>query len=544
LSFSPRLRAYYLPFLAAFVMVACFNQSFWGRFIVAIGGIEAARAPLLAATFLLLTLVFGSVLSLLNFRPVIKPLLVLLLMVTAAVSHFMDQYGVQIDKSMIQNVVETDVREARELFSWEMVLMVLLTGVLPSVLLLRTRVEYDGTLRHVAMTAAITTAALAIAVAILFIFFKSYAPAFRGHRELRFLLTPSNYIQAVNGYVRQKLSKPLSIAPLGMDAVRGADWNGQRKRAVTVIVMGETARAMNFSLNHYARKTNPLLEQQEGLINFSNVHSCGTATAVSLPCVFSVLGQEKYNDSKAHSQEGLLDVLSHAGLSVLWRNNNSGCKGVCDRVAYEDLSQPEPGNPLCNAEECFDERLLENLPAIVRASKKDMVIVLHQKGSHGPSYWKRTPPGFQRFGPVCRTNELEKCSREEITAAYDNTILYTDYLLHRTIQMLQQMADEDEVDTSMIYFSDHGESLGERNMYLHGAPYLIAPLEQRRVPMMLWLSPGFGQRFRIDQRCLAARADQQFSHDNVFHSVLGLLDIHTAVYNPKLDLFQACNRTG
>jgi lipid A ethanolaminephosphotransferase len=537
-----RLRAYYLPFVAALFMVAGFNQSFWSRFIIAIGGVAVSKIPLLIATFIFLVLVFGTVLSLLNFRPVIKPTLIFLLVVTAGVSHFMNQYGIQIDKSMVQNVIETDTREARELLSWQMACAIVLFGVLPSFILARTQVVYDKAWRHLLMTGAIGAAALAVAVVILFAFFKSYAPAFREHRELRFLLTPSNYIQAVNGYVQQKFSKPLTIAALGRDAAKGAEWAGQHKRVVTVIVMGETARAMNFSLNHYGRQTNPFLEHQEGLINFSNVQSCGTATAVSLPCVFSVLGHEKYSDSKARSQEGLLDVFSHAGFSVLWRNNNSGCKGVCDRVTYEDLSLPVAGNPLCNAEECFDERLLENLPEIIRKSDKDMVIVLHQKGSHGPSYWKRYPPEFQRFGPVCQTNDLEQCSREQITAAYDNTILYTDYLLHKTIQMLEQVSADDNADTSMLYFSDHGESLGEKNMYLHGAPYIISPPEQRQVPMMLWLSPGFSERFKIDRHCLAARADQPFSHDNVFHSLLGLLDVHTVVYNPKLDLFQPCNR--
>jgi lipid A ethanolaminephosphotransferase len=540
--FTLRLRAYYLPFVAAFFMVAGFNQSFWSRFVLAIGGVAPGKVPLLVGTFTLLVLVFGMVLSLLNFRPVIKPVLIFLLVVTAGVSHFMNQYGIQIDKAMVQNVMETDTREARELLNWQMVFAITLFGVLPSVILARTQVVYDKAWRHLAITVGLATAALAVAVVILFAFFKSYAPAFREHRELRFLLTPTNYIQAVNGYVQQKFAKPLTIAPLGRDAAKGGEWAGQHKRVVTVIVLGETARAMNFSLNHYERPTNPYMAQQQGLINFSNVQSCGTATAVSLPCVFSVLGHEKFSDSKAHSQEGLLDVFAHAGFSVLWRDNNSGCKGVCDRVAYEDLSQPVAGNPLCNAEECFDERLLENLPEIIRKSDKDMVIVLHQKGSHGPAYWKRYPPEFQRFGPVCQTNDLEQCSREQITAAYDNTILYTDYVLHKTVQMLEALSTEDKLDTSMLYFSDHGESLGERNMYLHGAPYIISPLEQRHVPMMLWLSPGFSERFRIDRQCLGARADQQFSHDNVFHSLLGLLDIHTVVYNPKLDLFQPCNR--
>jgi lipid A ethanolaminephosphotransferase len=228
----------------------------------------------------------------------------------------------------------------------------------------------------------------------------------------------------------------------------------------------------------------------------------------------------------------------------LWRDNNTGCKGTCDRVQHEDWSQPVAGEPLCNLEECFDEHLLYGLPALIRSSGKDMVIVLHQKGSHGPAYWKRYPKEFGKWGPVCTTTSLEKCSTDSIVAAYDNTILYTDHFLSRTIDLLRKSAREDGVDASLIYFSDHGESLGEKNLYLHGAPYMIAPEEQRRVPFMVWLSDGFRHRFHIDTKCLAARTGQAFSHDNVFHSTLGMLNVSTAVYNPALDIFQACHLGG
>jgi lipid A ethanolaminephosphotransferase len=309
-----------------------------------------------------------------------------------------------------------------------------------------------------------------------------------------------------------------------------------------VIVVGETARAMNFSLNGYGRETNPELSRQPGLVNFTNVESCGSATAVSVPCVFSALARDDYSDSRAKSQEGLLDVLSHAGMRVLWRDNNSGCKGVCDRVEREDVSLAVPGDPLCDGDECHDEKLLAGLPELIRTEQRDLVIVLHQKGSHGPAYWKRYPARFARFGPVCATNELEKCDRKAIVAAYDNSILYTDYMLSSVIDILRQASQEGQVDTAMLYFSDHGESLGEKGIYLHGAPMIVAPAEQIRVPMMLWLSDRFAARFHIDQRCLAARSNQAFSHDNVFHSVLGMLNITTAVYDPSLDLFQACTR--
>ncbi|CAN7484181.1 phosphoethanolamine--lipid A transferase [Pseudoduganella sp. LjRoot289] len=538
--FAPRLSAPLFTLAASAFLVLAYNYSFWQRFLFATGGFSLGNLPLLGATFVLLVLVFNACLSLVNYRHLIKPVVIVLLVATSAAAYFMNQYGTQIDKAMIQNVVETDAREAGELLSLKLVLTVALLGVLPALLVARTTLTFAPRRRHLLTNAGVVVGSLLLAAAILLLFFKSYAPALREHRELRFLLTPTNYIQATNSYLKQKWTKPQVVAPLGRDALKGVTWAGHPQRTVTLLVVGETARAMNFSLNKYERNTNPRLAQQAGLINFSNVSSCGTATAVSVPCVFSALGRENYSDGKAQGQEGLLDVLKHAGFDVLWRDNNSGCKGVCARVEYEDWSEPVANDPLCNSEECYDEKLLERLPELIRAAKNDLVIVLHQKGSHGPAYWKRYPKQFRQFGPVCETNELEKCSQAAITAAYDNTILYTDYFLDKVIKLLRQSSDEDGVDTAMLYFSDHGESLGEKNMYLHGAPYIISPPEQRRVPFMLWFSDRYAERFKIDRRCVAASASQPFSHDNVFHSVLGMLDVSTAVYNPKLDIFNAC----
>lgn len=541
----PRIGAPLLTLGASVFLVSAYNLSFWKTFVAATGGMRFDTVPVHAGAFLLLVLLFNSILTLFNFRFVIKPVLIALFLGASAASYFMNEYGVVIDASMVQNVFETDPREAHELLGWRMVRTVTVLGILPSLLVWRLPLAFRPARRDLLLKTGTVAASLLAAAGLLLLLFKVLAPAVREHRELRFLLTPTNMFQATHSYLKRRWAVPVVIAPLGTDAAPGPKWAaaaGPHKRTVTVIVVGETARAMNFSLNGYARQTNPELARQAGLINFRNVSSCGTATAISVPCVFSGLTRDDYSADRAGRQEGLLDVLKHAGFDVLWRDNNSGCKGVCDRVRFEDVSQPVPDDPLCNGEECFDERLLRGLPELIRTAQKDLVVVLHQKGSHGPAYWKRYPPGFNRFGPVCRTNELERCSRESIVNAYDNSILYTDYLLARTLDMLRASAVRDGVDTAMLYFSDHGESLGENNLYLHGAPYIISPAEQRTVPMMLWLSDGFRQRFRFDHQCLAARSAQAFSHDYVFHSVLGLLNVSTAVYNPKLDLTHPCTR--
>ena len=537
----PALRPWQLTLASSLLLVLFYNHSFWANFVAATGGAALSNVPLYLGSFLLLVLVFNAFLSMVGFRCVLKPLLIALFLVAAAASYFIDQYGIAIDASMMQNMMETDVREARDLLSWNLVLTLALMGVLPSVLVYRVKVSYPPLLRGLVLNALLVLVSLAVAGALLMSLFKTLGPAARENRQMRFLLTPTNVIQASRTYLRQHWAQPLVVAPLGRDVMKGRLWAGQTRRTVTVVVVGETARAMNFALNGYRRDTNPRLAQQPGLLNFSQVQSCGTSTAVSVPCVFSSLSRADYSEEKAKSQEGLLDVISHAGIDVLWRDNNSGCKGACDRVTYEDLSQPKAGEPFCNSEECYDERLLQGLPDIIRNAQRDLVIVLHQKGSHGPAYWKRYPPAFQHFGPVCASNELEKCSSESIVAAYDNTIRYTDHVLSKTIDVLRAANVEDGVDTAMLYFSDHGESLGENNMYLHGAPYIMAPETQRHVPMMLWMGDSYRDRFALGQRCLDARRTQEFSHDNVFHSVLGMLNLKTAVYNPQLDIFHACS---
>ncbi len=529
-----------LTMLTSIFLVGASNTAFWRSFMGATGHFSVAHAPLVAASFVLIVMLFNACLTLVSFRPTLKPVLVTLLVVSAFTSYFMNQYGTQVDRSMVQSLAETDVREALELVSWKLLLTVLVLGVLPAIAVWRVRVVGVADPRGLARRAAIGAASLGLAIALLLLFFKSLAPPLREHRELRYLLAPTNAIQAVHSYLKYQHRKSTPVAPLGMDAYKGERGDGNRHRSVTLLVVGETARAANFSLNGYARNTNPELSRQSELINFTHMASCGTATAVSLPCVFSVLGREHYSDARAYGQQSLLDVLAHAGYQVLWRDNNSGCKGACDRVAYEDLSQAAPGERWCVDGECYDERLLERLPEMIRDAREDMVIVLHQKGSHGPAYYKRYPAAFQRFTPVCQTSALEQCSRESIVAAYDNTILYTDHFLNRAIEMLKASAASDDINTALMYFSDHGESLGEHNLYLHGAPYMISPAEQREVPFMLWMSEGFRSRFQIDQRCMAARSAQSFTHDNVFHSVLGMLAVKTAVYSPRLDVFSPC----
>lgn len=522
---------------ASVLLCLLYNSRFWDVFLLSIGGLTVRNASIVLLSFIAITLLFNACLTFVSFRYVLKPFLVILFLCSAAANFFTNSFGAVIDKQMMQNVFETDIAEASELINATFLISFFLVGIIPAIMILLVKVDYGSLSKSIISKILVVIVSLSLITIYFFITYKTLAPAFRQHRELRYLLTPTNYITALNGYRKIKMRENEKIAPLGLDAKIRSSWTASSRKAVTVIVVGETARAENFSLNGYGRQTNPLLAARNDIFNFNNVRSCGTATAVSLPCVFSVLGREKYADAKARTQEGLLSVLKRAGFEVYWRDNNSGCKGTCDGAVFEDLSKPSPGSAYCSEDECYDERLLEGLPDMIRKSNNDMVIVLHQKGSHGPAYWKRYPENFARFGPVCRTTMFSECSTESIIAAYDNTILYTDHVINAAIEILKKQED---VDTSLLYFSDHGESLGEKNLFLHGAPYVISPIQQRHVPMLMWMSEGFRGRLKLDEDCLMARRETLLSHDNIFHSVLGLQGVATEIYNPRLDILKGC----
>ena len=313
-----------------------------------------------------------------------------------------------------------------------------------------------------------------------------------------------------------------------------------------LLVVGETARADHFALNGYPRPTNPALATLP-VLSFSDVTSCGTNTAASLPCMFSHLGREKHVASR-QPHENLLDLLQRAGLAVLWVDNQSGCKGLCERVPNAQASVPaDPARPLppglCSDGECFDEALLHDLDTRWKAldaprRARGTVIVLHQMGSHGPAYFKRSPADLKPFLPECTTNALQSCDRQQLINAYDNSIAYTDRVLAQALIWLGRQAGE--ADAAMLYVSDHGESLGENNLFLHGLPYAVAPREQKHVPMVLWLDPAGTAARTLPADCLQRQRAAALSHDHLFHTVLGLVGVRSSEYQPTLDALASC----
>lgn len=524
--------------VSLFFAVAC-NQVFLAGVLAGRTWAAGSTWVFAAAMLVMLAAVHTLLLGLVLHRWYARALLSLLIVATAFATYYMQKFGVFIDPTMARNVLRTDVGEARELFGWGMLPHFLFFAVLPLVLLQRVRLQRRSWQRAAAVRIATLLSAAIVLVAAVVLVFQDFSSLMRNRKELRYLITPANFVYSMGRVLAadtQGLNRPR--AEVGADARLAASWQQRTKPALFVIMVGETARAANWGLNGYARQTTPELSTLD-VLNFPDVTTCGTNTETSLPCMFSEIGRRDYDEDRIRHSQSLLHVLNRAGFKVLWRDNQSGCKGVCDGLPQEPINRATvPG--LCAGGDCFDGILLHGLDTVARDARGNLVLVMHMLGNHGPAYYKRYPDSFRRYTPTCDTAELRLCAQPEIVNAYDNALLYTDHVIAGTIAFLKRQAAA--FDTGMIYVSDHGESLGESGLYLHGVPYAIAPSEQTKVPMVWWLSPGFMSSFGLDRDCLAGQARQPTTHDALFHSVLGLLQVQTNVYNSALDISAACRR--
>ncbi len=527
---------YVILFFSLFLVVG-YNQSLWHGIFQTHNEFSFHNALFLSSVAFFLTAIINFLLNLIAVKQLLKPVLITIVIGSALASFFMDSYGVLIDSSMLQNVYETDSHEATELLSFAFAQHLIVWGLLPALLIYKLNISHSTFFRQIVINVFSIIMSVLVIGLVAAGFYQDYASTFRNHREFRYLINPTNYIYAIAKTLSNQVDeKKKPVVAISQKTTRGtlAD---KTHRSVTILVLGETARAQEFHIDGYQRQTTPRIENDD-VINFSNVSSCGTATAISVPCMFSKFSRDEYDNDKGHNYQGLLDEIAASGMAVYWRDNNSGCKGVCDRVEHDNVVHVDVPE-LCDANECFDEAMLDNLDDVINKTDKDMLVVLHQKGSHGPAYDQRVPKSFKQFTPVCQTSELQNCSQQDITNAYDNTILYTDFFLDKVISFLKSQPET--TDTAMIYLSDHGESLGEKNMYLHGAPYFMAPQEQTHVPMLMWLSNQFAQDYHINTSCLKHNGDVAISHDNLFHSMLGMLDISSPEnYRQDLDIFASC----
>ena len=495
----------------------------------------------LAACALALLAIQGLLLSLLAPGPLLRPMATVLLVVGAGATHFMETFGAYLDPSMLRNAMRTDVGEARELLSLGMAWRLLWQAGLPAALLWRRPVRrrpFGPALRGWLLGVA---GALVLMVGAVMAVFQPMASLMRQHKEVRYLVTPANVLWSSASVLAGDLrgaARPRE--PIGLDAAPGPRLAARTRPLVVVMVVGETVRAANWGLSGYARPTTPELARLgPAVISFPRVTSCGTNTEVSLPCMFAPVGRRDHDESRIRGSQSLLHVMRRAGVDVLWRDNQSGCKGVCEGLPAEEMAALNPPG-LCADGRCLDEALLHGLDAKLDAARGTGMIVLHMLGNHGPSYFRRYPPAFERHVPACRQDDLRQCSVAEIVNAYDNAILYTDHLLATLIGRLQ--ARQDRTDSVLLYVSDHGESLGEANLFLHGLPWAIAPDVQKQVPMVMWFSAGAPAATGVDPDCLRRRAAQPAEHDHLFHTLLALTDVRTALHDPAWDLTQGCRR--
>ena len=522
-----------LLLIVALYLATTQNLAFWTKVLQALPadrGIEeyamlGCLFVTLTTTLLVLMLPFAS-------RWLLKPALGAMLVVAAVSGYFMDSFGVVIDRTMLVNVLNTDLREARELLDPMLLLRVLVAGGLPLLLLCRVQVERGRPLADLGRRVAFAAVACVTLLGCVMADYKDVTLWSRKHREVRTLVNPTYPLYSAYRQARAGLHRPPGpIRVVGADAHRRTSVPG--KPRVVFLFVGETLRAANFGLDGYARNTTPELASLQGVVSFTDVHSCGTSTAVSVPCMFSRLGRAGYGHDRALAQENLLDVLQHAGVSVLWRDNNSDSFGVATRVAYEDVRKLGlPG--LCDGHRCRDGVLLQGLDELLATTTTDRLVVLHMLGSHGPSYFRRYPTQFRRFQPECALDAVQRCDRQSIVNAYDNTVLYSDHVLAQAIALLAHHADR--VEPAFLFLSDHGESLGEDGLYLHGLPYVLAPDQQKHVPFVVWAPT-------LDHGCLEARRDRSLSHDNLFDTVLGLFEVATTDYHVESDALHGCAAT-
>ena len=461
---------------------------------------------------------FASVFCIVFLPYLLKPFAIFIIIVSSICSYFMSNYGVIINKEMLLNVLHTDNKEAFSYLSINLVLWFVFATILPCIYVVFAKINYGSFKNSLKIRLKIIAFSI-VTIAIIFsLTSKIFIPFFREHIYLKTVLLPSYPVYSAIKLAQILLQKPLPFTYVADDATLTSD-----KKKILVLIVGETQRSKNYSLNGYAKNDTNKFTKQKDVVSFTNFYSCGTATETSVPCLFSDLKRENFSNREAKARENLVDIINKLGIKTYFFGNNSGgCKGVCDKLDQNHTSE--------HRAEGFDEVIFDEAKKVIKDANSTTFIVLHLQGSHGPIYYKGYPSKFKEFTPTCDTAELNKCTPDEIANTYDNTILYEDYLQSELINALE--ARKDKFEVAMFFFSDHGESLGENGIYLHGLPYSIAPDEQKHIPAIVFSSDS-----ELLKR-LKARKDESLSHDFIFSSVLGYFGVKTKAYEPEFDIFK------
>ena len=517
------------------------NHAFWAHIHSSLVELPTLRAWDIRLTVCVTHWALTALLlSLLGLHRLLKPVLILTLLLAPACGYYMDRYDTIIDPSMIHNVLETDIGESWETVSVDLFNRLLVWGLFPAWLIWRTPLKHPRLGRSFVHRGLLVLGLVALILAIVAPQFKILSFWGRENRDVRLFINPGYPIRSMFKVGAEALNSGTKHRHdiIGADAKLSA--TALADPITVVFVLGETARADHFAINGYARDTTPRLAQQTDLLNFPDTQSCGTYTGLSVPCLFSRFNRDDMNKKQASMQDNVLDVLQRAGVTVDWVENDGGCKGVCARVPTFNIEKYPNGHD-CPMHGCPDDVLIDALEQRLRTETdatiaSPRIIVLHQQGSHGPAYYRRAPKDFTVFTPVCDRDDLTSCTHEEIINAYDNTILMTDWVVGESIATLQRELGDQKL--AVVYLSDHGESLGENGVYLHGLPYAIAPPEQTQVPMAIWLSPRLRDDFKPN--CLENQQAKPQSHDGVFDLLLGLAGVSTAAYRVDQDPLASC----
>jgi lipid A ethanolaminephosphotransferase len=470
-------------------------KSFTGVSII----VSLVIAMLVANAFALFLIFFLS-------RLVGKILLVLFFIINAVAVYFINTYSVIIDESMIGNVLNTNYSESSSFFSIKLVLYVVFLGILPSIFIIKAKI----------ITVTVKKFLVSISLTLLFLLTLAFANASnwlwidKNSKTLGGLAMPWSYAVNIPLFYIHQFKKNEKEILLPDATIK------DNEKSVVILVIGESARSENFSLYGYPKNTNPLLSKIPNVSHF-NATSDATYTTAGVKSIV-----EHENTDELY--EILPNYLYRNNVDVIWRTTNWGEPPV----HIKNYQNREALMPNCKGDGCdYDGILLSGLKEQILASKKNKIlIVLHTSTSHGPTYSKKYPAQFEIFKPVCNSVELGNCSHTELVNAYDNTIVYTDYLLANVIKDLKQLQ---EYKSAMIFVSDHGESLGENNLYMHGLPRSIAPKQQYEIPFIVWTS---------DNSARQMKPNKILTQNYVFHSVLNFLNIQSPVYKEQMNIFK------
>jgi lipid A ethanolaminephosphotransferase len=478
------------------------------KFVINNVDYKSGNGILLIFSLMILMLVLNAFVFYLIFslsQYVGKFLLVLFFIINAIAVYFINTYSVIIDESMIGNVFNTKYEEASSFFSIKLIVYIVLLGIIPSIYIIKAKIN------TVTWKKFLTTSSLTLLFILMIVFVNATNVLWidKNSKTLGGLAMPWSYTVNISLFYTHQYQKNQKEILLPNATIK------DNQKSVVVLIIGESARSQNFSLYGYQKNTNPLLSKTPNVFHFE-ANSSATYTTAGVKSIL------EYKDTD-DLYEILPNYLYRNNVDVIWRTSNWGEPPV----HIKKYQKKEDLKANCKVELCdYDEILLSGLNEQILASKKNKVlIVLHTSMSHGPTYSKKYPPQFETFKPVCNSVELGKCTQTELINAYDNTIVYTDYILSKVIEDLKQLK---EFKSTMIFVSDHGESLGEKNLYMHGLPISIAPKEQYEIPFIVWVSDGSKQLKPI----------KIVSQNHVFHSVLNFLGMQSPIYDEEMNIFK------